>query len=71
MGVVMESQTYAIIGPDKKALNFVLWDGVTDYDYGQANGNEAILILEGMRYGFGWEWDGTQFIDPSLTITQE
>ena len=66
--MVMEAQTYAIIGPDKKAINFVIWDGVTEYDYGQANGNEAIPILEGMRYGFGWEWNGSEFIDPTPVI---
>lgn len=60
----MESSAYAIIGPDNKAINFVLWDGVSDYDYGQGEGNSIVLIPEGSRYGFDWEWDGTQFIDP-------
>lgn len=64
----MEPKTYAIIGPDNRALNFVLWDGVSDYDYGQSNGNTIVLIPEGAKYGFGWEWDGTQFINPSANI---
>jgi hypothetical protein len=46
----------------------VIWDGVTDSDYGHSNGNEAILILEGMRYGFGWEWNGSEFIDPTPVV---
>lgn len=62
--MVMETQTYAIVGPDNKALNFILWDGVTEFDYGQDQGNYLVLIPPGSRYGFGWEWNGTEFIEP-------
>lgn len=61
----MNNTAYAIIGPDNKAINFVTWDGVSDYDYGQANGNTIVPLSEGSSYGFGWEWDGTRFIDPA------
>lgn len=64
----MESKTYAILGPDNKAINFVLWDGVSDCDYGQDMGNTIVLIPEGSRYGFGWEWNGSEFIDPTPEI---
>ena len=64
----MSIQRYAIIGPDKKAINFVLWDGVTEYDYGQSNGNEMVLLSEGMRYGYGWEWNGTEFVNPNPVL---
>lgn len=53
----MENTDYAIVGPDNRAINFVLWDGVTYFDYGQANGN-YMVPLEGIeRYGFGWIYD--------------
>ena len=68
MGVVMEPKAYAIIGPDNKALNFVLWDGVSEYDYGKDQGNYIVPISDGSRYGFGWDWNGTEFVDPSLNV---
>jgi len=56
---------YAIIGPDNKALNFILWDGVTEFDCGEGN---SLVLIEGVeRYAFGWVWDGVTFIDPTLT----
>lgn len=61
----MEPKTYAIVGPDHKAINFVLWDGVSDYDYGQDQGNYIVLIPEGSRYGFGWDWNGSEFVNPN------
>jgi hypothetical protein len=61
----MSDKRYALLGPDNKALNFILWDGETEFDHGQAQGNSLVLI-EGIEdYGFGWEWDGTKFLSPS------
>lgn len=58
-------QPYAIIGPDNKAINFVVWDGVTEFDYGQSQGS-YIVPLNGIgSYGFGWLWDGEKFVDPN------
>jgi hypothetical protein len=54
---------YAVIGPDNKAINFILWDGVTQFDCGKGN---SLVLIEGVeRYGFGWVWDGSKFIDPN------
>lgn len=61
---------YAIIRPDNKAINFILWDGVSEFNCGE--GNSLVLIEDVERYGFGWIWDGNTFIDPmSPTLTQE
>lgn len=64
----MEPKAYAIIGSDNKAINFVLWDGVSEYYYGQDQGNYIVLIPEGASYGFGWEWNGSEFVNPSPLI---
>lgn len=59
---------YAIVGPDNKAINFISWDGVTDFDYGQADGN-YLVSLDGIQsYGFGWVWDGQKFTDPNPPV---
>ena len=60
-----EDTPWALIGADNKAINFITWNGVNEFDYGQANGNYLVPLLEGMRYNFGWEWNGTEFIDPN------
>lgn len=67
MGVVMEDESYAIVGPDNKAINFVLWDGVTYFDYGQDNGNYMVPLAGISPYGFGWIYDSetNTFIDPT------
>ena len=55
---------YAIIGPDSKAINFILWDGVSEFDYGQHLGN-SLVPLEGVEdYGFEWTWNGNAFVAP-------
>lgn len=63
----MEGDKYAIVGPDNKAINFVLWDGVTYFDYGQAEGNYMVSLTGIERYGFGWEYDSetNTFIEPT------
>lgn len=48
---------YAIVGSDNKALNFITWNGVNEFDYGQADGN-YLVSLDGIEsYGFGWLYD--------------
>lgn len=65
MGMVMEDKPYAIVSAANLALNFITWNGVNEFDYGQADGN-YLVPLEGVeRYGFGWYWDGTTFIEPT------
>ncbi len=56
---------YAIIGPDNKAINFINWDGETPYDYGASLGNYAVSLENIEKYGFGWEWNGSFFVDPT------
>lgn len=61
---------YAIVGPDNKALNFITWNGVNEFDYGQAEGN-YLVSLEGIqRYGFGWLYDAASntFINPEPVL---
>lgn len=58
---------YAIVGPDNKAINFITWNGVNEFDYGQADGN-YLVPLEGIEhYGFGWTYDAqtNTFIEPT------
>jgi hypothetical protein len=60
MGVVMNK--YAVVGPDNKAINFIMWDGVTEHVLGQGN---FLVPLESVeRYGIGWMWDGSSFLMP-------
>lgn len=58
----MTDKTYAIVGSDMKAINFILWDGNTPVD---VSPNTLVMVPEGSRYDFGWEWNGTEFIDPT------
>lgn len=53
---------YAIINSDNIALNFVLWDGLTEFDPGE--GMTLVPVPEDTRYGFGWVWNGTEFVPP-------
>ena len=67
MGVVMSAdKKYAIVGPDNRAINFILWNGFNEFDYGQANGNYMVLLDGIERYGFGWLYDPLEnkFINP-------
>lgn len=58
------SKPYAIVGPDNRAINFITWNGISYFDYGQSIGN-YLVPLEGIdSYGFGWIWNGTEFINP-------
>lgn len=61
------SNRYAIVGPDNKAINFIAWDGVTEYDYGAADGNYLVTLDDTMAYGIGWLYDAATntFIDPN------
>lgn len=63
--MVIMNNPYAIVGPDNKAINFITWDGIDYFDYGQSAGNYLVSLQGVERYGFGWVWDGTKFIDPN------
>lgn len=56
---------YVIVSPDNVALNLVVWDGVTDFDYGADVGNFLVQLLPGMTYNPGWIWNGQDFVDPN------
>lgn len=54
---------YAVLDQDNKAVNFVLWDGVSEYNPGD---NLTLIPLpEGVSYNYGWVWDGEKFINPN------
>lgn len=61
MGVVM-SERYAIIDSENRAVNFVLYDGVSAYDPGE--GLSLVKMPDGISYDYGWVWDGEKFINP-------
>jgi hypothetical protein len=52
---------YAVIDTNNKLTNTVVWDGVAEFD---VSPNILVLITEGMLYGFGWEWNGSEFVEP-------
>lgn len=53
----MTDSPYAVVGPDNKAINFITWNGVDEFDYGQSNGN-YLVSLDGIdSYGYGWIYD--------------
>lgn len=53
---------YAIIDADNKAVNFIVWDGVSAY--APPEGCTLVLIPEGVTYGYGWTWNGAVFEQP-------
>lgn len=56
---------FAVVNPQNIAINFVIWDGKSDFDYGQDEGN-YLVHLEGQEsYGVGWIWNGTSFVEPA------
>jgi hypothetical protein len=59
------NKSYAIVGPDNRAINFIIWDGVTEFDYGQSSGNFIVSLTGIASYGFGWLWNGSSFYDPT------
>lgn len=65
--IVMDKR-YALIGPDNKAINFITWDGVTEFDYGQNEGNYLVPLDDVERYGFGWTWNGSSFDEPVISL---
>lgn len=61
---------YAVIDENNVAHNFILWDGVSEYNPGK--GLRCVpLIAE--RYGFGWIYDPAtgQFTDPNPPASPE
>lgn len=58
---------YAIAGSDNKAINFITWDGITPFDYGQSDGNYLVSLSGVESYGFGWIYDPATntFTDPA------
>jgi hypothetical protein len=59
---------YAIVGSDNKAINFITWNGVNEFDYGQSNSNYLVPLENVERYGFGWLWNGNSFEIPSQPV---
>jgi len=56
--------TYAVIDENNIAKNFILWDGITNYNPG--DGLRLVKINSGISYDYNWIYDeNTQnFIDP-------
>lgn len=63
------SNTYAVLDANNKAVNFILWDGVSEYV--PFEGAQLIPLPEGISYNFGWLWDGEKFIDPNPPVIEE
>lgn len=69
----MANTPYAIVGPDNKAINFITWNGVDVFAYGQDSGN-YLVHLEGVgSYGFGWIYDAqtNTFVNPNPPPPEE
>lgn len=60
------NSSYAIVGPDNKAINFITWDGVTPFEYDQDVGNYLVALTDVGPYGYGWLYDAATntFIEP-------
>ena len=52
---------YAIIDGNNAAVNFVESDGPLGYI---PPGCTAVEIPAGASYGYGWIWNGTNFVNP-------
>lgn len=66
--VIMDNR-YAVIDENNLAVNFILWDGVSEYDPGE--GLRCVpLVVE--KYGFGWIYDPETgaFTDPNPPVEQ-
>ena len=64
--------SYAIVNKDGLVTNAILWDpsDQPDYDYGKAEGNQAILIEEGVAAGPGFTYRDGKFYQPVPTAEQ-
>lgn len=61
-----ESKTWAIVNKKTNTVeNTVLWDGVTEYNYGSQN--DAIEITKGMLVNIGYTYKDGEFTPPPLT----
>jgi hypothetical protein len=59
---------YAILDLNNIALNFIVWDGETEFDYGQTNGNSLVIVPENVSYAIGDLYKDGEFI--SLTPSE-
>lgn len=55
---------YAILDSNNVALNFISWDGETEYDFGADQGNQLVLVPEGSEYCVGATYQDGTFILP-------
>jgi len=57
----MPNETYIVVDRTTKlVVNMVAWDGVSPHPGFE---NADVIRYDGAA-GIGWEWDGTQVIDP-------
>lgn len=63
---------YAIVNKDGLVINAIVWDpkDQPDFDYGKADGNQAILIEEGIQTGPGFTYKDGKFYQPEPTAEQ-
>ncbi|WP_147196068.1 tail fiber assembly protein [Pantoea sp. CCBC3-3-1] len=63
---------YAIVNKDGQVINAIAWDrqDQPDFDYGKADGNQAILIEEGVAAGPGFTYADGKFLAPALTAEE-
>lgn len=54
---------WAFINEANEAVNFIESDGVPGYI---PDGCTAVEIPNGTSYGYGWIWNGTQFVPPDV-----
>jgi len=49
------NNTYAVIDENNIAKNFILWDGITNYNPG--DGLRLVKINFGISYDYEWKYD--------------
>lgn len=62
------NKRYALVDNSNKAVNFITWDGVTAFDYGQGKGFKLVSLDGIERYDIGWTWNGSTFVPPTPTV---
>lgn len=55
---------YAILDSNNVALNFVSWDGIAPFDYGEDKGNQLVLVPDGAEYCIGATFKDGTFVLP-------
>jgi hypothetical protein len=62
---------YAILDTNNIALNFITWDGESEFDFGESQGNQLVLVPENSEYCVGATYQDGEFILPQPEVTPE